>query len=83
MDAESIAAKLKELIVERLFLDTTPDAIETDTQLAEYGVDSFLLLEVIVGIEEEFGIKIEQSDIRAETLRSVGTLTELVQSKQG
>lgn len=82
MDAESIAAKLKELIVERLFLDTTPDAIETDTPLAEYGVDSFLLLEVIVAIEEEFGIKIEQSDIRAETLRSVGTLTELVQSKQ-
>ncbi len=83
MDAESIAAKLKELIVERLFLDTTPDAIETDAPLAEYGVDSFLLLEVIVAIEEEFGIKIEQSDIRAETLRSVGTLTELVQSKQG
>ena len=83
MDAESIAAKLKELIVERLFLDTTPDAVATDTPLAEYGVDSFLLLEVIVGIEEEFGIKIEQSDIRAETLRSVGTLTELVQSKQG
>lgn len=83
MDAETIAAKLKELIVERLFLDTKPEAIETDTPLAEYGVDSFLLLEVIVGIEEEFGVKIEQPDIRAETLRSVGTLTELVQSKQG
>ncbi|MFW5893726.1 MAG: acyl carrier protein [bacterium] len=83
MDAETIAAKMKKLIVERLFLDVTPEAIETDTPLAEYGVDSFLLLEVIVGIEEEFGIKIEQSDIRAETLRSVGTLTELVLSKQG
>ena len=82
MDAETISAKLKELIVERLFLDIAPEDIESDTPLADYGVDSFLLLEVIVAIEEEFGVKIEQSDIRAETLRSVGTLTELVQSKQ-
>lgn len=82
MDAETISAKLKELIVERLFLDMAPEDIESDTPLADYGVDSFLLLEVIVAIEEEFGVKIEQSDIRAETLRSVGTLTELVQSKQ-
>mgnify|MGYP006274066059 CR=1 FL=1 len=82
MQSEAIASKLKELIVERLFLDISPDEIETDEPLSEYGVDSFLLLEVIVAIEEEFDVKIEQSDIRAETLRSVQTLAELVQSKQ-
>ena len=82
MTADNIAAKLKELLVERLFLDMTPEELDTNTPLSDYGVDSFLLLEVIVAIEEEFGVRIEQSDIRAETLRSVASLTELVQAKQ-
>lgn len=82
MTAENIAAKLKELLVERLFLDMKPEELDTNTPLSDYGVDSFLLLEVIVAIEEEFGVRIEQSDIRAETLRSVASLTELVQAKQ-
>lgn len=77
-----IGQSLKELIVERLFLDIGPEEIETDEALSEYGVDSFLLLELIVALEEMFGIQFEQSDITSETLRSVATLTELIRLKQ-
>ncbi len=73
---------LKELIVERLFLDMNPEDIETETPLADYGVDSFLLLELIVALEEMYGIKFEQEDITSETLRSVATLAELIRTKQ-
>lgn len=73
---------LKELIVERLFLDVEPGAIEDDVELAEYGVDSFLLLELIVAIEEMFSVKFEQADITSETLKSVATLAALVRGKQ-
>lgn len=76
------AQTIKELIVERLFLDMEPSDIETGTPLSEYGVDSFLLLEVIVALEETFSIKIEQSDITPDTLKSVQSLTELVERKQ-
>ncbi len=82
MPADSIKQTLKELIVDRLFLDLAPADIGDDTALVEYGVDSFLLLEVIVAIEEEFGVKIEQGDITSETLKSVNSLAELVESKQ-
>lgn len=78
----TIQESLKELIVDRLFLDIDPDEIDTDTPLAEYGVDSFLLLELIVALEELYGIKFEESDITSETLKSVASLTELIQSKQ-
>ena len=75
-------SELKELIVEQLFLDLDPSEIETNTELVEYGIDSFLLLELIVGIEMKYGIRIPQQDINSESLKSVATLMQLVKSKQ-
>jgi len=80
--AQAIEDTLKELIVERLFLDIAPEDIDTQTPLVEYGVDSFLLLELVVALEDLFGIKFEQSDITSETLKSVETLAELIRRKQ-
>ena len=74
---ENLEQTLKELIVERLFLDIEPNDIETEAPLADYGVDSFLLLELIVAIEETFGVKFAQSDIKADVLKSVATLAAL------
>ena len=78
----AIEESLKELIVERLFLDIEPQEIDTETPLADYGVDSFLLLELIVALEEMFEITFEQSDITTETLKSVRTLTDLIGEKR-
>ncbi len=80
--ADALASQLKELIVERLFLDMAPEDIDDNTELSEYGVDSFLLLELIVALEEVFSVKFEQSDITADVLKSVASLAELVRSKQ-
>jgi acyl carrier protein len=78
----SIENSLKELIVERLFLDLDPSEIEDETELAEYGVDSFLLLELIVAMEEMFEVQFEQADITTETLKSVKALADLIRSKK-
>lgn len=78
-----IETSLKELIVERLFLDLDPAEIEDETELAEYGVDSFLLLELIVAMEEMFEVQFVQTDITTETLKSVKALADLIRSKQG
>ncbi len=40
-----------------------------------------VLLELIVAMEEIFGVKFEQADINSETLRSVSTLTQLIREK--
>ncbi|MBQ9366569.1 MAG: acyl carrier protein [Victivallales bacterium] len=80
--SDTLESQLKELIVERLFLDIAPEDIETDAPLSDYGVDSFLLLELIVALEEVFEVKFEQSDITADVLKSVASLAALVQSKK-
>jgi acyl carrier protein len=78
----STAAELKELLVSRLFLDIAPEEIQDDAPLADYGVDSFLLLESVVAIEEVFGIRFAPKDINAANLRSVSSLAALIAGKK-
>ena len=79
---ENLQSQLKELIVERLFLDIDPATIEDDIELSEYGIDSFLLLELVVAIEETFAVHFEPADITAQALKTVTSLTELIMSKK-
>ena len=81
MADKSLELQLKELIVERLYLEIDADQIGEDTPLSDYGVDSFLLLELIVALEEVFDVKFEQSDITAEVLKTVASMAALVRSK--
>ncbi|MDA3925570.1 MAG: acyl carrier protein [Kiritimatiellae bacterium] len=82
MDAKEIETTLKNMIVERLFLSVTPEEIETDASLIdEYGVDSVSLLELVVGLEEAFGIIIEDSDFDIRNFSSVANLRNFVQAR--
>jgi acyl carrier protein len=81
MSELTLEEQIKELLVERLFLDLEPSQIENDTQLSEYGVDSFLMLELVVAMEEVFAVHFEPSDITAAALRTVSSLATLIRSK--
>lgn len=70
------------LMIDRLFLDFTPDQISPSAPLSDYDVDSFRLLELIVAIEEQFSVKFEQADINAETLKSIDNLCTCIRAKQ-
>ncbi|HNX34747.1 MAG TPA: acyl carrier protein [Kiritimatiellia bacterium] len=81
MDTATIETRLKEMIVERLFLSIAPADIETDASLVEkYGVDSVCLLELVVGLEEAFGIVIEDGDFDVRNFISVAALRNFVKS---
>ena len=77
--------ELKELLVERLFLDVEADDIEPDTPLSEYGVDSFLLQELIVALEEVFDVRFGMGDLNSETFGTLNTLMTAIKatSKRG
>jgi len=82
--AERIEDRLKRMIVERLFLKRAPDEIEEDKSLINaYGVDSVSLLELVVGLEEEFGISIEDDEFRVEHFETVASLAAFVREKMG
>lgn len=72
MDNATIEATLKAMIVDRLFLKIAPSDIETDSSLVDvYGVDSVSLLELVVGLEEQFGITVEDGDFNVQNFLTV------------
>lgn len=82
MEQADIEAKLKEMIVERLFLQVEPETIDTDASLTEtYGVDSVSLLELVVGLEEAFGIQVEDGEFDLANFVSVAALRDFVSAR--
>ena len=82
MDNTILESKLKQMIVERLFLSVAPEDIQTDASLIDaYGVDSVCLLELVVGLEEAFGVVIEDGDFDVRNFVSVASLRDFVKAR--
>jgi len=77
-----IRDRIKQLVVESLHLEgLSPPEIGDHHQLFEggLGLDSIDALELLVGLERNFEIKIPTSEAGPETFASVSTLADLVQ----
>jgi len=79
---ETIEARLKKMIVDRLFMKIAPESIENDKSLIDvYGVDSVSLLELVVGVEEEFGIMLGDDEFDVAHFSTVSALTKFIEQK--
>ena len=82
MAEERIEDRLKKLVVTRLFMKIAPEKIDEDKSLVDtYGVDSVSLLELVVGLEEEFGVHVEDKEFSLEHFESVAALAAFVKEK--
>lgn len=80
--SERIEDRLKRMIVDRLFLKLAPEQLEEEKSLIDgYGVDSVSLLELVVGIEEEFGVVIADDEFKVDNFKTVAALAAFVRSK--
>ncbi len=60
------------------------DAISTEATLAELGLDSLTIVELLFDVEDEFGIEIPEERATFQTLAEAAALVdELVQAKGG
>lgn len=74
---------LKRLIVTRLRLEgVTPDRIDDDAALfgGGLGLDSVDALELVVGLEQEYGISIKSHEIDRAVFTSVRTLAGFIEA---
>jgi acyl carrier protein len=80
MQSEEVLAKLKDLVMDRLNVEE--DQIKPDASFVEdLGADSLDIVELIMGIEEEFEVEIPDED--AEKLTNVGEALAYVKAKLG
>lgn len=87
---ETVDTELKDqiraLLVERLRLDVEPGEIDPAAPLfgdgEGLGLDSIDALELVLGIEQAFGVRIEDEEVGATALASVDALAAFVDEKR-
>jgi acyl carrier protein len=84
--SNDLIEKIKHLIIQRLKLvEMTPEMIETDAPLfgEGLGLDSIDALELVLGLEKEFGVIIPDAEVGRKVFQSVRTMTQYVLEQQG
>jgi len=85
LDRETLKRKLKELLVSGLRLqDTDPASIADDQPIfvEGLGLDSIDALELVVLIEEHFGIAIPDEEVGKSAFASIAALAEYISAEQ-
>lgn len=76
LDQAEIESRLRKIIVDNLGVDEA-EVVPTANFVDDLNADSLDLVELIMSLEEEFGIEI--SDEEAEKIRTVGDAIEYIQ----
>ena len=78
----SIENRVKQVIIRTLSLEVDTEEIDDEDQLfgGGLGINSMATIEIIVGLEEEFGIEVPDDDLRVELFDSVQTMADYVRT---
>ena len=76
----SIEHQVKQVIIRTLSLEVEAEEIDDEDALfgGGLGLNSMATIEIIVGLEEEFGIEVPDEDLRVELFDSVQTMADYV-----
>lgn len=77
---------VKTLIIQRLKLaDMTPEMIDRDAPLfgEGLGLDSIDALELVLGLEKEYGVIIPDAEVGKKVFQSVGTIAQYILEQKG
>jgi len=84
MDLNTIdIAAVKAVVVETLGVEDRADQLDATTPMlgSMPELDSMAVLELMLELEQRFGITIEGDDVSAEVFETLGSLAEFVDSK--
>jgi len=78
----AVISRVKRDLIQRLSLSYTEEDLHEDASLigSGLGLDSLDALEIILGIEQEFKVKIEEGNISV--LRSINTIVDYILDNQ-
>jgi acyl carrier protein len=74
-DAETVARTIKALVAE--VAGREPGEIGDGEELEALGIDSLLIVEVVVGVQRQFGVEVPPSEFRA-GIRTVGQVCAML-----
>jgi acyl carrier protein len=84
-ELDEMIAEMKSKIISTLgLMDVKPEDIQTDAPLVggDTGIDSIDVLELVMMIEKDYGIKIENKELGAKVFASVHALATFILEKK-
>lgn len=81
----SMQGQIKELLVERLKLEREPATIGDDEPLfgpEGLGLDSIDALELVLGLEQVFGVTLDDQQVGSQVLATVNSISEFIVAKR-
>jgi len=84
MPSANLKSRIKAMMVENLMLKMSPEEISDDIVLFApdgLALDSIDALELAVGVEKTFGIKVPNAEVAREAFVSVNTLADFIEEK--
>ncbi len=77
-----IIERMRNILEPWVFNAALIDKISEKTNLiTDLGLDSIGILQMILGVEKEFGISIETNELDSETFSIMGNLLEIIEKK--
>ena len=82
-EENDLKQRVKRMIVDRLRLDVEPEQIDDGAPLFGEGLalDSVDVLELVVGVEKEFGVVIEDAEEGRNVFQSIEAMVAYIQRK--
>ncbi len=79
-EASDLKQRVKRMIVDRLHLDLDPEQIDDQAPLFGEGLalDSVDVLELVVGVEKEFGVVIEDAEEGRRVFESIDSMVAYI-----
>ena len=78
-DIGQVRARIRGYILENLLFTDDPSQLPDDASLLDRGIiDSTGVLEIVLFLEEEFGIKVKDSDMLPENFDTVDRMVQFV-----
>ena len=84
MDIEKLKASLQSFILQKLLPGEDPANVTYSTPLVTSGIlDSIATLDLVSHLEENYGIKVEASEVGVENLNSIDRIADFVLARAG
>ena len=82
MSTERIEDRIKTMIVDRLMLNAKPAEVgDEDDLITKWNVESVQLMEIVIGLEEVFGLQLGDEEFSIKKFRTVKNIAEVVRGK--